>query len=198
MSNKHAVRNFALGVLAALAIVSTVPPMLANASGLRDWAVAHGYNGPQAFTTGGPLVIPAAAFRSDGLRPGGYTFWFPFGYMQGSTGDCVMAPAYLPQGAVIFEMFASVYDNDAANNVTVNLRRLNRDTGAVDLIGSLNTTGTSTAIQTPYDSTIMNPVVSYPYYAYYVSTCLETSNTRLYSVRIWYYSDFTYLPLTTK
>ncbi len=197
MSNKHAFRNFGLGALAALTIVWTIPPMLAHAGGLRDWAAAHASNGPQAFGGSGPLVIPAAAFRSDGLSPGGYVFWFDLGRMEGLTGSCVMAPAYLPDRSLVYQVWASVYDNDAVNNITVNMRRVNRDTGAVDLMGSLGTTGVSTAIQTPYDLTISNPLVSFPNYAYYVTTCLETTNTRLYSVRIWY-KEFLYLPLLSR
>lgn len=133
-----------------------------------------------------PLVIPAADFRSDGLAPSGYVFWFDLGRMEGSTGDCVMAPAYVPNGVTVFQFWASVYDNDAANNITVRLRRLNNYTGVMNEMAAVSTAGQSTSIQSLGDSIITDPIVLYPDYSYYVTACLSTANLRIYSARLWY------------
>jgi hypothetical protein len=148
------------------------------ASGGASSMVAAGYTSP--------LVIPAADFRSDGLAPGGYTFIFVTGYMVGSTGNCVMAPAYLPNGATVYQFWASAYDNDPANDLGVELHRVNNYNGAQNVMASVTTTGQSGAIQSLSDYVITNPLVVYPDYSYYVTACLNTSNLRIYSARVWY------------
>ncbi len=78
-----------------------------------------------------PLVIPAAAFTADGSNPDSMFFPFSGGYFQGDTENygCMVAPAYLPQGAEITDMFASVYDDDAVFNLSVTLRRVDNFAG---------------------------------------------------------------------
>jgi hypothetical protein len=199
MFNSAAFRGFFLGGLAAMLLALAFAPVLAfGATATTPVAAPAKPEVPQPQNFGGrsPLVIPAAAFRSDGFAPSGVGFYFTTGYQtgNGTNGACVMAPAYLPKFAIMHEMFASLYDNDAANNVTVQLWRVNNYTGATDLLAQAGTTLTDTAILTPYDASIQYPVVTYPDYSYYVTTCLPTSLLRLYSVRIYYDPYNVYLP----
>jgi hypothetical protein len=132
-----------------------------------------------------PLVISAADFSSDGFDPDGFFFSFAGGYINGDGSACLKAPAYLPKGATITSLYASLYDN-ADGNVTVNLRRVNRSTGATNVMASASTSSNSTSIQQRSDTSISYPDISYPTYAYYVTTCLSYANHRVYSVRIYY------------
>lgn len=132
-----------------------------------------------------PLVITAADFSSDGNDPDGFYFDFAGGYVNGNGTACLKAPAYLPHGAIVDSVYASLYDN-AAGNVMVNLRRVNVSTGGSDAMASFGTSSDSTSIQDSSDATISYPEVSYPTYAYYVTTCLNYADHRLYSVRIYY------------
>jgi len=64
---------------------------------------------------GSPLIIPGADFRSDGFDPPSMWFSFWGGYLQGGNiNTCMMAPAYLPNGATVYDIYASVVDNDAS------------------------------------------------------------------------------------
>jgi len=132
-----------------------------------------------------PLVIPAADFSSDGSDPDGFFFSFSGGYVNGDGTACLKAPAYLPKGAHVTSVYASLYDN-ASGNVTVNLRRVNRSTGATNVMAAASTSSNSTSIQNRSDTSINYPDVSYPTYAYYVTTSLYHANHRVYSVRIYY------------
>lgn len=147
----------------------------------------EGQSGPESNPAvyDSPLVIPAADFRSDGLNPDGYYFLFSRGSIEGDTAfPCMMAPAYLPEGAEVFEMWASVIDN-AANNITVILRRVDNYNGNMDIMASTSSSGTSTSITSISDLTIDFPLVEYPTYSYYVTTCVPDT-VELYSVRLWY------------
>jgi hypothetical protein len=160
-------RGFVLGGLAALLLAVAFAPVLAFGADTMTSppaptgpAVAQ----PQNFGGGSPLMIPAAAFRSDGFVPGGVEFNFGFGDLRGNgtPPPCVMAPAYLPRYAIMSHMYASVYDNDTDWSVTVHLWRVNNYTGAVDTLAQAGTTVTSTAIQTVSDLSVDYPVVTYP------------------------------------
>lgn len=136
-----------------------------------------------------PLVISAADFRSDGLAPEGYMFWFSTGaiYGEGVSQTCLMAPAYLPNGATVTDMFISAYDNNASYDVNVSLWRVDNYAGTgAQVMASIITSAASTAIQTPGTSSITYPEVSYPTHSYFVTTCLSQNDVRLYSVRIYY------------
>ncbi len=67
-----------------------------------------------------PLVIPAADFTDDGFDPDSLFFPFGGGYFQGNSANygCLVAPAYLPNGVTVTDIFVSVYDNDATVNIT--------------------------------------------------------------------------------
>ena len=134
---------------------------------------------------GSPLVISAAAFRNDGSDPDGYFFDFSGGYINGNGTACLMAPAYLPNGVTVTSMHASLYDN-ATGNIAVYLRRVDVSDGTSDVLATVSTATDSTAIQTRSDTSINYADISYPLYAYYLTTCLNYSDHRLDSVRIYY------------
>ena len=136
-----------------------------------------------------PLVVPAADFSSDGYAPEGYMFWFSAGALYGENvpGTCLMAPAYLPNGATVSTMFITTYDNDATNNTNVTLWRVDNYAGtSAQAMASVITSGASTSIQAPGTSAITYPLVSSPTYSYFLTTCLSYNELRLYSVRIYY------------
>jgi hypothetical protein len=135
-----------------------------------------------------PLVIPAAAFSSDGYAPDSFYMWFVGGYMRGTSAHdgCVKAPAYLPNGATVTNVYATVYDNDGSYNIGINLKRVNNGTGVTATMASLSSTGTSSAMRNIADLSIDHPLIDYPQYSYYVTTCLLSSDIRLYSVRIYF------------
>jgi hypothetical protein len=142
-----------------------------------------------ATTSSSPLVIPAADFRSDGYDPDSIFFFFGGGYIQGGNANsCVMAPAYLPNGATVYDIYASVVDNDAAANVWIRLFRVNNNTGVVNEMAYMYTDDVyhSPDIISLEDDSVDYPIVEYPTYSYYVGSCLASSAIHLYSVRIWY------------
>jgi hypothetical protein len=193
-------KGFALGMLAALIVGLGIVPVLARGGDplllpMNQALASHA--GSQAFGGSAPLVIPAAAFTSDGFDPDGFFFSFAGGYVNGDGSACLKAPVYLPKGAVVYRTYASLYDN-ASGNVTVNLRRVNRSTGATNVMASMSTTSDSTSIQNRPDLSISYPDISYPTYAYYVTTCLSSADHRLYSVRIYYHEYWVYLPLVLR
>ncbi|HSR30450.1 MAG TPA: hypothetical protein VLY63_07780 [Anaerolineae bacterium] len=132
-----------------------------------------------------PLIIPAADFSSDGQAPGGFLFDFAGGHVKGATSACLKAPAYLPDEATVQGVYASLYDN-APGEVTVILRRVSMNSGVGELMAVLSTDVDTTTNQHPGTSSISHPVVDHLNYAYYLTTCLNSADHRLYSVRIYY------------
>jgi len=192
MYNKNTLPGFILGIVTAIIVVGFgFAPALADDSDSLPLE-------PQGFGGSSLLVIPAAAFTSDGGDPDGFFFDFGGGYVNGSGTACLKAPAYLPNGATITSVNAFLYDN-AAGNVIVNLRRVNVDTGTSNEMANLGTVADSTAIQQRSDTTITYPEISYPDYAYYVTTCLNYADHRLYSVQIYYENEYSlYLPVVVR
>lgn len=139
--------------------------------------------------SGSPLVTPAAAFVADGFDPATHFFSFG-GFVRGTTGSqgygCLVAPAYLPSGATVTHLLATVYDNDPGRPVTIELRRVDNFSGTTSTMASASTSGASTAVVTISDSTIANPLVDYPSFSYYFTTCLGSDLLRLYSAHLYY------------
>jgi hypothetical protein len=135
------------------------------------------------------IVIPAAAFRSDGMTTGSVFFPFSGGYFQGGSENygCMVAPVYLPDEASVVDVFASVFDNDASRGITVTLRRVDNFAGGTDTMATASTTaaGVFNGLQVISDGTIDFPVVRHPAYSYYLTTCLGSQDIRLYSVRLY-------------
>ena len=181
----HAWQGLAAGVLAALVLALALGPIAPPAGAQPAVAPA----GLPIYSTS-PLVIPAAAFSSDGDDPGSMFFSFWDGYLRGGNiNTCMMAPAYLPNGATVYDIYASVVDNDAAANVWINLYRVDNYDGSVDVMAQMWTDDAyaSPAIISLEDYPIDYPVVEYPTYSYYLGACESSSNVDLYSVRLWYY-----------
>lgn len=137
-------------------------------------------------------VLPSADFRSDGADPDGFFFWFGGGHIMGkddqTSGTCLMAPVYLPAGATITDVYATVVDDSDTLRIWMELYRLDNYSGDVVEVAYLETTAgyANPSLVTIYDLTISNPVVSYPSYSYYVGTCIPGSAIKLYDVRIYY------------
>lgn len=142
---------------------------------------------PQGLPYGDVLVIPAAAFHADGSMPDSQFFPFGGGYFQGDSANygCMVAEAYLANTATITDIFASVYDDDPAWTIAITLWRADNFAGGTDVVADMVTTGDFPGIQVISDATISSPVVAFPDYSYYVTVCLLSGNTRLYSVRIY-------------
>jgi len=140
------------------------------------------------FTETSPLVIPAAAFRSDGILPDSFFFPFGGGYLQGDSQNygCVVAEVPLPSGVVVRRMSVSLYDNDALFNVGVRLRRVSNFNGSGSMMGSVSTFGTSSSVRVLTDPYIVDSFIAYPEFSYHLETCLSSGNIRLYSVQLYY------------
>jgi hypothetical protein len=187
---------FLAGMLAALLLAGI-------AFGIVDHAKALAVPAASADTRANifdssPVVIPAAAFSSDGFDPGSMFFSFWDGSLRGgNTNTCFKAPVYIPLRARMIDMWTSLYDNDPGANLWVRLFRVANYTGVVDELAYVATTGAADYIQTPWDW-IDNPSVQYPEYSYYLGGCAESSETRLYSVRIYYELRWIYFPIVSR
>lgn len=204
LTNKWLLRGFALFLLLALAVLGGVkaPAGLAQSSGesnadlrleqadgsgvlsLAEGSLREAELAAMPEVYDSPLTIPAADFRDDGYDPEGMTFWFGLGRVEGDSAHasgCVMAPAYLPDGASIFQMWSTMRDNTAPADMWANLYRVSNITGLSEIMASINTTGINqpTIVQ-PYDLSITNPIVDYPSYNYFVGACLFHEDIELY------------------
>ena len=201
MRTKAAWQRTMLALLVVAIVMGLgIAPLLAYAS--ERWELfAHNLADPLADEPAGTglslLVIPAAAFSSDGGFPDDFFFDFETGYLRGDNFACLKAPVYLPHGAVIDSIYASLYDN-AYGNVAVTLRRVDVVSGSMEIMAAAGTTTDSTSIQQKEDITISYPEVSYPRYAYFLTTCLSSADHRVYSVRIYYAAHRAFLPMVLR
>lgn len=143
---------------------------------------------PEAQAYGSPLVVPAAEFAYSGLGST-YRFELTQGYVRGGPG-CGMAPLYLPNRVRVTEVWASLYDNDGAadRDTWVYVYRLNHFTGATQLMAFLSTAGRApwTGIASVADITIDYAKIDHVNYSYYAYGCVQSANTRIYSLRLFY------------
>jgi hypothetical protein len=201
MRTKAAWQRTMLALLVVAIVMGLgIAPLLAYAS--ERWELfAHNLADPLADEPAGTglslLVIPAAAFSSDGGFPDDFFFDFETGYLRGDNFACLKAPVYLPHGAVIDSIYASLYDN-AYGNVAVTLRRVDVVSGSMEIMAAAGTTTDSTSIQQKEDITISSPEVRYPRYAYFLTTCLSSADHRVYSVRIYYAAHRVFLPMVLR
>lgn len=141
-----------------------------------------------------PLTIPAADFTSDGNLPEQIRFIVldgdRGGFFRGlnSPDACIMAPAYLPDGAGITNLTATVVDSDTINRIIVRLFRSSRTSGVVNTLAtvSTSTSSSSQSVQDISTTSISNGVVDNDNFTYYVTTCLPAATIQLYSVRVFY------------
>ena len=100
---------------------------------------------------GSPLVIPAAAFLSDGIDPDGYEF--SEGHIEGEGGEVhLVAPVYLPAGEVVLGLRAYVFDSTNScdvgdEDVEVFLTRVALATGTSELVAITTSEGTSPNVE---------------------------------------------------
>jgi hypothetical protein len=207
MSNKNTLTGLVIGIMTALLLGALALPVVSRATG--SWpdgsttdagAIPKNLiNSPVISTGSTPHVIPAAAFRDDGISD--YFFSFGNGYIRstGSASACLMAPVYLPDGILMDYLRIYAYDNHAAN-FTMELRRKeNSSTSSSQVLASVTTSGSSSAVQKVTDTTIGSPVVDNRNYSYFLSTCLNSTTTshRFYAAELGF-RFFTYLPAVLK
>jgi hypothetical protein len=143
---------------------------------------------PEAQAYGSPLVVPAAEFAYSGLGST-YRFELTQGYVRGGPG-CGMAPLYLPNRTRVTEVWASLYDNDPAadRDAWAYVYRLSHFTGVTQLMAFISSAGYSPSggIIAPADTVIDYAKVDHLNYAYYAYGCVQSANTRIYSLRVFY------------
>ncbi len=134
-----------------------------------------------------PMVVPAAAFHSDGGDADSHNFYFNYGYIAGDgdgSSTCMYAPLNVPAGATISWFYANVTDNNAGLDMTVFLRRVNKDTGYAEVMASVTSSGADSGIDVLFNLTITEPLVSW-HFAYFVTTCVY-DDFKLYNARVYY------------
>jgi hypothetical protein len=149
-------------------------------------------------------VIPGAAFRFTGASSGeSPTFSILNGYWTGNTSNapCLTAPVYLPPNVIIKQVSVTFYNNDSAPSTAfwMTLYRVENYSGQVTIMTDLTSTTKSTQVLRINSPSVYGGEVEYPTYQYYLATCLNSAQIRLYSARVAYeYSYETYLPLLVR
>ncbi|MEN8163324.1 MAG: hypothetical protein ABFS37_04280 [Acidobacteriota bacterium] len=149
---------------------------------------------------GSPLVVPAAAFRSDGLNPDQLHYAVGLGILQGQDVEnaYAVAPIYIPEGATISAVQASVFDGfngpgacDGVGyeDVAVWLYRVSNSTSEALQMAFFTTTGVSGDIQHILETSVDYPTVAYPEYAYYAVARLCHSAHAFHTLQIFYSMD---------
>ncbi len=139
---------------------------------------------------GSPMVIPAAAFSTDGVDPEGH-YYDARGFLNGDGSDnSMVAPVYLPEGATLNKIVAYVYDNSdscgANANVHVYLNRNHLSSAAYEVIGYTGSSGASGSPHPIEDDTIDGGSVNNLVYAYWLHLNMCSTAHELYSVVIYY------------
>ncbi|MBN1640597.1 MAG: hypothetical protein JXA09_05115 [Anaerolineae bacterium] len=140
------------------------------------------------------LVLPAAAFSSDGVDPDGFFFSFGGGYLVGTaeSGACLAAPVRLPAGTTVVSLEVFLLDSNNSNQEWFDLYRVELATGSTATLATVSSPiGTTGSVVKLVDDTVAHPEVS-DAYAYYVATCARPS-IYVHGVRIGHFSG-AYLP----
>ncbi len=137
--------------------------------------------------------IPGAGFNSAGHHDADvYFFSFGHGRIEGDADalhfGCIMAPATLPDGYVLYQFYASLYDNDPADYVWMDFWRLQNYTGVTEKIGRIVTTSDGSGVQSIGEKDIPAAFqeIDALNYSYYAVTCLGNDSQGVYSARFWY------------
>jgi hypothetical protein len=135
------------------------------------------------------IVIPPAAFTSDGAVPDAFRIDADFGYLRGMhAASSMWTPLYLPKGAVISTVEVRLEDWDAQpeNDVCVYLDRMNLETGDYECcLAELCSYGGDGEYVTLVDNSISAPVVS-DLYAYQLNLYGLYPDTYIFGMRVGY------------
>ncbi len=133
---------------------------------------------------GSPYVVSSAEWRSDGDSMEGYYYYFNRGGWRSNGGTvCMMAPVFLKTGVTIFEYWVTITDDDAAQNVTIYLKRVDNYDGVVETVASVVSSG-DIGLQNLFKFDLAH-VVSQDH-SYYLTTCSSSTNILVHQARIWY------------
>lgn len=149
---------------------------------LTSLAIAAGF---PASAAAGVRVVGAPEFRSWNTEH--HFFEYASGFLHGTGGvttGCLSAPIAFPPRSVLHSMTGHFYDNHAGFDFSVALVRkeFGNMTPAVAL-ATVGTTGESTSLLTPVDSTIDSPVISAAHFYYLLTpNCMDSNLQRLYDV----------------
>jgi hypothetical protein len=148
-----------------------------------------------------PVIVQASEFRSNELNPDTLRFSAFGGYFQGtgaSVNDgCLVAPVYLPNGVTLTKMESTVYDNTSAYDNDVRLYRATDVQLGGELIGSTTTADSPgfnpdpsmiRVVESPIAGSAGSIVVDTTSDSFFLETCLNDSNIRLYRVKIFFTS----------
>lgn len=139
----------------------------------------------EGLAMGNQVILPPAAFSSDGYEPGGYFMSFAGGYITESAsstgGTCLLAPIHFPAGATtIKSVTLYVEDTNASESQWFDFYRINLATGTPEMLGEAYTVDSVGAAPLPI--TLSSKSIT-PAYAYQLTTCLS-SGVRLYGAII--------------
>jgi len=137
-----------------------------------------------------PMVVPAAAFHNDGEDPSGF-FFHPDGYLEANGSPVSMyAAVYLPDGATVESVTLKAVDGSdtcsAQASVTAVLDRASISSETIHQMALVSTTGASSTMQSPTDSTVFYETISNIHYRYYLRVLLCSASHHFYSVEINY------------
>jgi hypothetical protein len=193
MIDKHTIRWFLRGVMGMGLLLVAVGGMSHPHPG-RAWDGQAGISSADGSLGGGeiesqdytsPMVVPAAAFATDGLPSRGWRFNVN-GYLYGSPSCDLIAPVYLPDGTTIVSVSATVKDS-SDKRVRILLRRVNAYSSpeTTDDMADFSSSGSGfqASLEAP---AIENPVIDQTKYSYWLRVQLPDSNTQLYAVRVYY------------
>jgi hypothetical protein len=205
-------RRLRLGLLAAVVLLAAAAPVT-----WRSFAAPPG-DGP-AVGLGGPGISPVVAMPASAAPvPGGPGFYSQSAlvfrpyvassgyaydggdlYNPSATLAAYEGPVSLPHGATITKLVAYYWDSSATEYLNVNLYRIGLDSGSVELMAQVYSTGNAGhgSVQT---ASIAQPVVDQQSYAYVAEAQIPGNvsiQVRFVGIRIDYAFD-TDLPLVMK
>jgi hypothetical protein len=136
-----------------------------------------------------PMVIPAAAFHNDGDDPSGFYF-HPNGFIEGDGAPVTMVAAvYLPDSATVESLTLHAVDwtnSCAVPSVNAWLYRVPIIDSVLTTMAAVATSGSSSAMQTPTDTSVSGAVIHNNMYRYFVRVDLCSQLHDFYAVEIGY------------
>jgi hypothetical protein len=141
-----------------------------------------------------PLTTRYVSINGGGFQPSrsaaNWTGGFNIGGSVASEAMDFFAPLTLPHGATITELQATVFDNDATQDISVYLTRYDSVANSFTNLGQIASTGAAVASRTFTDPTIPFGAIDNSIYSYQVRAVWVTPTTpvniRLFGVRVTY------------